>query len=100
MRNGNMAKGDVFTVPSNKHAEFNMYLDPLSAKTVLESRLNITIIPLGARRSISSCRSMLERLYKARDATPEAQFAYNLLSTLHHLQQTCRIYRHMVNLRV
>lgn len=95
MRNGNMAKGDVFTVPSNKYAEFNMYLDPLAAKTVLESRLNITIIPLAARHSISSCRSMLERLYKARDATPEAQFAYNLLSTLHHLQQTRRRYGHM-----
>ncbi|KAG0488134.1 hypothetical protein HPP92_006945 [Vanilla planifolia] len=28
-----MEEGNLFTVPSNKHAEFNMYLDPLAAKT-------------------------------------------------------------------
>jgi inosine-uridine nucleoside N-ribohydrolase len=52
----------VFSVPSNKYAEFNMFLffegnrrefnmflDPLAAKIVLESRLNITHSCCNAR---------------------------------------------------
>lgn len=29
-------KGNVFSVPSNQYAEFNMYLDPYAAKAVFE----------------------------------------------------------------
>ncbi|EHA8588763.1 putative Pyrimidine-specific ribonucleoside hydrolase RihA, partial [Cocos nucifera] len=39
-------KGNIFTVPSNKYAEFNMFLDPVAAKKVIESDLPITLIPL------------------------------------------------------
>uniref|UniRef100_A0A2N9HHN7 Inosine/uridine-preferring nucleoside hydrolase domain-containing protein n=1 Tax=Fagus sylvatica TaxID=28930 RepID=A0A2N9HHN7_FAGSY len=47
---GHWDKGNVFTVPSNEYAEFNMFLDPLAAKTVFDSNLNITLIPLGIQR--------------------------------------------------
>ncbi|MBA0780278.1 hypothetical protein Gotri_004396, partial [Gossypium trilobum] len=38
------------SISSNKYAEFNMFLDPLAAKAVFESGLNITLIPLGTQR--------------------------------------------------
>ncbi|GKD23592.1 inosine/uridine-preferring nucleoside hydrolase domain-containing protein, partial [Tanacetum coccineum] len=35
-------KGNVFNVPINEYAELNMFLDPLAAKVVFESMLDIT----------------------------------------------------------
>jgi len=32
LRDGSDEKGNVFTVPSNRYAEFNMFFDPLAAK--------------------------------------------------------------------
>ncbi|KAM0947730.1 putative inosine/uridine-preferring nucleoside hydrolase domain, ribonucleoside hydrolase [Dioscorea sansibarensis] len=87
-------KGNIFTVPSNKYAEFNMFLDPLAAKTVLESDLKITLIPLNAQRKVTSFPTTLNKLelvYK----TPEAKFARQLLSLLHNLQQKNKLYHHM-----
>ncbi|KAJ8565921.1 hypothetical protein K7X08_008497 [Anisodus acutangulus] len=46
----NSEKGNVINVPSNRFAELNKFLDPLAAKTVLSSELNITVIPLGIQR--------------------------------------------------
>ncbi|KAK9104591.1 hypothetical protein Scep_021435 [Stephania cephalantha] len=37
---GNSDKGNVFTIPSNKYAEFNMFLDPLAAKIMIELQCN------------------------------------------------------------
>lgn len=87
-------KGNVFTVPSNEYAEFNMFLDPLAAKAVLESNLDITLIPLTVQRQVSSFSKVIERLSTKK--TPESMFAHQLLSRLHKLQQTHRIYHHMV----
>ncbi|KAK8468932.1 hypothetical protein PHAVU_006G159400 [Phaseolus vulgaris] len=42
-------KGNVFSVPSNRYAEFNMFLDPLAAKIVFQSEVNITLIPLSVQ---------------------------------------------------
>lgn len=92
----NYKKGNVFTVPSNGFAEFNMYLDPLAAKTVFESKLNITLIPLGTQRSICSFPKILKRLRLTKKKTPEALFALRLLSTLHWLQRAHHKYQHMV----
>lgn len=89
-------KGNVFTVPSNEYAEFNMFLDPLAAKIVIESGLSITLVPLGTQRKATSFSKMLQSL-KSGERTPESLFAYRLLSLLHKLQQKHRLYRHTVS---
>lgn len=88
-------KGNVFTISSNKYAEFNMFLDPLAAKTVFKSGLNITLIPLGTQRKVSQFPEILERLKLTR-TTPEAQFVERLLFKLYTLQQSHHRYHHMV----
>ncbi|RCV17777.1 hypothetical protein SETIT_3G246900v2 [Setaria italica] len=77
IRDENDSKGNVFTVPSNRYAEFNMLFDPLAAKTVLESSIDITLIPLHV------------------DHTPESSFVHLLMLLLHDLQQKHRLYNHM-----
>ncbi|KAL9279932.1 putative inosine/uridine-preferring nucleoside hydrolase domain, ribonucleoside hydrolase [Arabidopsis thaliana] len=77
---GKSDKGNIFTVPSNSYAEFNMFLDPLAAKNVLESGLNITLIPLATQREFSF-QAMLNRLYSS-TKTPEARFVKRLLTRL------------------
>ncbi|KAF5192966.1 inosine-uridine preferring nucleoside hydrolase family protein [Thalictrum thalictroides] len=87
-------KGNVFTLPSNKYAELNMFLDPYAAKTVLESGLDITLIPLGIQHNISSFPEMIETL-RAKRKTPEAVFARQLLSGLYSLHKKHHRYHHM-----
>ncbi|KAK8555893.1 hypothetical protein V6N13_069971 [Hibiscus sabdariffa] len=87
-------KGNVFSIPSNKYAEFNMFLDPFAAKTVFESGLNITLIPLSTQRKVGLFLETLERLQLTRK-TPEVQFVNRLLFRLHTLQQTHHRYHHM-----
>ncbi|KAF8719789.1 hypothetical protein HU200_024546 [Digitaria exilis] len=87
-------KGNLFTVPSNRYAEFNMFLDPLAVKTVLESSLDITLIPLRSQRKAASFQSMLQAL-KHTDRTPELSFVQRLLLSLHDLQQKHELYHHM-----
>ncbi|KAL2534574.1 inosine-uridine preferring nucleoside hydrolase family protein [Abeliophyllum distichum] len=87
-------KGNVINIPSNEYAELNMFLDPLAAKMVFDSGLNITLIPLGIQRKVSRFRKILERLYSTKK-TPEALFAMRLLSRLHWLKQMHPRYRHM-----
>ncbi|CAH9136672.1 unnamed protein product, partial [Cuscuta epithymum] len=59
-----------------------MYFDPLAAKIVFDSKLNITLIPLAAQRQLSSWEEMGRAI--APQETPEAQFTRNLLSRLLH----------------
>lgn len=87
-------KGNVFTIPSNEYAEFNIFLDPLAAKAVFESSLNITLIPLGIQREVSSFSKILERM-RWKKKTPEANFTRRLLSRLYRLQQLHHRYHHM-----
>ncbi|KAM7278120.1 hypothetical protein ACFE04_005254 [Oxalis oulophora] len=87
-------EGNLFTVPSNQFAEFNIYLDPLAAKTVFESELNITLIPIGAQRRVSSFPSIIGKLRLVKK-TPEALFTRRLLSRLFRLQQKHFRYHHM-----
>ncbi|KAL6910011.1 hypothetical protein ACP4OV_001269 [Aristida adscensionis] len=88
-------KGNVFTVPSNKYAEFNMFLDPLAAKTVLESSLNITLIPLPAQQRVASFDGVLAALEQRNERTPESIFVHRLLSLLRQLQRKQKLYQHM-----
>ncbi|XP_004296774.1 PREDICTED: uncharacterized protein LOC101313205 isoform X1 [Fragaria vesca subsp. vesca] len=87
-------KGNVFSVPSS-NAEFNMFLDPLAAKTVFDSSLNITLIPLGIQQRVGSFPKILKRLRNAKKTTPEALFARRLMSRLYRLQQLHHSYHHM-----
>ncbi|XP_045831329.1 uncharacterized protein LOC123922676 [Trifolium pratense] len=87
-------KGNVFSVPSNQYAEFNMFLDPLAAKTVFESEVNITLIPLSTQRKVSSFATVIGRLHATRK-TPEVAFSKLLLATLHRLKQIHNRYHHM-----
>ncbi|KAJ8622577.1 hypothetical protein MRB53_031106 [Persea americana] len=90
----NKEKGNLFTIPSNKYAEFNMFLDPLAAKTVLDSDVNITLIPLSTQQKVTSFSAILKALQQT-NKTPEAVLTRRLLSRLYHLQQKDERYRHM-----
>ncbi|XP_052189465.1 nucleoside hydrolase 3-like isoform X2 [Diospyros lotus] len=92
--NNKKEKGNVFTVPSNEYAEFNMFLDPLAAKTVFDSALNITLIPLGVQRKVSAFPEILDRL-NLTNKTSEALFTRRLISRLHALRQKHHRYQHM-----
>ncbi|TYI66937.1 hypothetical protein E1A91_D09G262100v1 [Gossypium mustelinum] len=87
-------KGNVFTIASNEYAEFNMFLDPFAAKTVFESGLNITLVPLSIQRKVGQFLKTLERLKLTRK-TPEVRFVKHLLSRLQALQRTHKRYHHM-----
>ncbi|KAK1550238.1 hypothetical protein Q3G72_015976 [Acer saccharum] len=87
-------KGNVFTVPSNEHAEFNMILDPLAAKTVFESKLNITLIPLQLQKRVSSFSAILNKLW-TKNGTPESVFSRRLLSRQRQLQLRHSSYHHV-----
>ncbi|XP_029129010.1 uncharacterized protein LOC109807402, partial [Cajanus cajan] len=87
-------KGNIFSVPSNQYAEFNMFLDPLAAKTVFESKVNMTLIPLSTQRRVSSFPSIIGELRRT-PRTPEAVFSERLLSTLYRLKRTHYRYQHM-----
>lgn len=71
-----------------------MYLDPLAAKTVFESDLEINLIPLHAQRQVTSFSKILLNIQLA-DKTPESEFSQQLLSLLHKLQQEHQVYHHM-----
>ena len=88
-------KGNVFTSARNNYSEFNFFLDPLAAKTVLESTLNVTLIPLSAQRTVNAFPPTLARL-EVKKKTPELSFVVKLLSTLNKLQRSSTIYSHVV----
>ena len=93
---GEGEEGNLFTVPSNKFAEFNFFLDPKAAKTVVESRLDITVIPLRAQRQVSSFGKVLRSL-SAAEKTPELSFVYRLLLLMQKLQKKHQSYNHIVS---
>lgn len=96
VRDGGDDRGNVFTVPSNRYAEFNMFLDPLAAKTVLESGLNITLIPLNVQRKVASFEGVLGALKQHTQHTPESKLVRRLLLLLQQLQREQRkFYHHM-----
>ncbi|KAH9621220.1 hypothetical protein KSS87_004134 [Heliosperma pusillum] len=89
-----MVGGNMLTVPSNENAEHNMFLDPLAAKAVMDSKLQITLIPWEAQRTVSSFPSILKSLALIKK-TPELIFAHRLISTLEKLRKTHIRYHHV-----
>lgn len=87
-------QGNLFTFPSNKNAEFHMFLDPYAAKQVIATTLNITLIPLDIQRKASSFEKLIKELEISKE-TPEAVFVHRLLSTMEHLYRTRHIYKHL-----
>lgn len=71
-----------------------MFLDPLAAKTVLESDIDINLIPLNAQHKVTSFPTILKSL-QLTNKTPESIFTHKLLSLLHTLQQSHKLYNHM-----
>ncbi|CAK9134007.1 unnamed protein product, partial [Ilex paraguariensis] len=49
----------------------NMFLDPLAAKEVLDSELDVTLIPLDVQRRVSCFKECLAKL-RLSNKTPEA----------------------------
>ena len=88
-------KGNIFTVPINKYAELNMFLDPLAAKVVLDSMLDIPLIPLGMQRKVCAFSHIIKKLDR-KNTTPETRFSLRLLRRMYHLQGRNHRYRHMV----
>lgn len=76
-----------------------MFLDPLAAKTVFNSDVNVTLIPLGVQRRISSFSDVLKALDKT-ERTPEALFVSRLLSRLGRLKKNHNRYKHMVKVLI
>ncbi|KAH9320521.1 hypothetical protein KI387_015160, partial [Taxus chinensis] len=87
-------QGNVFSVPSNTNAEFNMFLDPLAAKKVIAAKLNMTLIPVNIQRKASLLPQLLRELNMPRK-TPEAMFVQRLLSIMEHLRETKHVYNHL-----
>ncbi|KAL6909954.1 hypothetical protein ACP4OV_001212 [Aristida adscensionis] len=94
LADGDGEEGNLFTVPSNKLAEFNFFLDPKAAKTVVESGIGITIIPLRAQRQVASFEDVLISL-RALEKTAESLFVYQLLLLMQKLQKQHQAYSHI-----
>ncbi|XP_076959229.1 nucleoside hydrolase 3-like [Bidens hawaiensis] len=90
----NQEKGNVINIPSNKYAELNMFLDPVAAKTVFDSSLDITLIPLHAQREVHAFPEIIKKL-QSKKTTPEAVFTQRLLMRLQRLHQRNHLYQHV-----
>ncbi|XP_078441079.1 inosine-uridine preferring nucleoside hydrolase family protein isoform X2 [Wolffia australiana] len=90
---GGEERGNVFSVPENKHSEFNFFLDPDAAKIVIESMADVTLVPLGVQRMVNAFPLMLERLAEEPRSTAEMAFTVNLLSTMDRLRRANSRYR-------
>ena len=63
----------------NQVAEWNIYVDPLSANLVLRSGAPVTLVPLDATNFVPVSAPFFNRLEGSR-ATPAAQLAYDLMA--------------------
>lgn len=90
----NVQQGNLFTLPSNKNAEFHIFLDPYAAKQVIATKLNITLIPLNVQRKASSFEKLIKGLEMSKE-TPEAVFIHRLLTTMEHLYCSQHVYNHL-----
>jgi pyrimidine-specific ribonucleoside hydrolase len=65
----------------NRFAEWNVYVDPVAAKSVLDAGVRVTLVPLDATNHAPATQAFAERL--AGDAaTPQARFTVEVLDRL------------------
>jgi pyrimidine-specific ribonucleoside hydrolase len=75
---GNVA-GSGAGLDDNTGAEWNIYVDPYAANVVLQSGTPVTFVPLDATNHAPVTSSFYQKLAGQR-TTPEAQFAYDVLT--------------------
>lgn len=77
--------GNLFSVPTNERAEFNIYLDPHAAQMALQSvtrlKVPVVFVTLDATNSVPIQLRLLDALYND-SRTPEAQFVGQLMDRL------------------
>ncbi|RIA90067.1 Inosine/uridine-preferring nucleoside hydrolase domain-containing protein [Glomus cerebriforme] len=71
--------GNLFTVPNNTRAEFNVYLDCVAAQELLASDLNILLVPLDFTNKTPLNPGFFDKLSKL--TSFYGKFTYKLLST-------------------
>ncbi|KAH7296329.1 hypothetical protein KP509_26G019400 [Ceratopteris richardii] len=91
------AMGNVHTLPQNKLAEFNFFLDPQAAQNTFKSDVKIFLVPLNALYNEKLTISLLDALNATR-RTPEAKFVHRLLLTVHELEEKRSQYSHTAKL--
>ncbi len=64
---------------NNQVAEWNIYIDPLALKVLLDSGIALTLVPLDATGDVPVTLDFLRRI-QANATTPEARFVRDLLA--------------------
>ena len=62
--------GNVFTVPTNPYAEFNIYVDPDAASFVVRSGVPVYLVPLDVTNSIPYTTTIFNRLIDPTQTPP------------------------------
>ena len=76
---GNLGDGGAFQT-NNVSAEWNMFIDPVAAKTVFTSGAPIRLVPLDATQRVPIDMALFEQ-FKSRASTPLANFVAQVLAT-------------------
>jgi len=63
----------------NKHAEWNIYIDPVAANIVFASGIPVTLVPLDATKDVPVTRKFYDSLGNNLN-TPTAKFVHEMLS--------------------
>ncbi len=66
----------------NQYAEWNVYVDPLAAKIVLEADVRVTLVPLDATNHAPASVAFADRL-ASDSGTPQAKFVSDVLVQMH-----------------
>ncbi len=75
---GNLADGDVFKT-DNRTAEWNMFVDPLAARLVFQSGIQIRLVPLDATNRVPIAPAFLKE-FDARTRSPLGRFVAQVLA--------------------
>lgn len=76
---------------TNRHAEWNVYIDPYAAAVVLQSGVPLTLVPLDLTNQYRLTEEFFQRCAACR-VTPAADFIYRLLRRLQPLWRKLPFY--------